>query len=183
LQVGQKIGEGSYAVVHRGVEIFGQQREVAIKIVRTPEELGQTNEKSPENGLVYEDVVLTMRFEMKVLQTIGQHPNIVQLFGTDEFLEVLVMEQGSSDLYDVVQRSAKDSGLPERKMRAWATDICAGVSFLHDSGFVHRDLKTHNILIFSTGAAKLCDFGLACKMPDSHRHAKIKVDKELSTLW
>jgi hypothetical protein len=40
MQVGPKIGEGSFAVVHKGKEVAGQQRDVAIKIVRSQEELG-----------------------------------------------------------------------------------------------------------------------------------------------
>ena len=55
----------------------------------------------------------------------------------------------------------------------------AGVSFMHDSGFVHQDLKSSNILVFGDRTVKVCDFGLARKKPDT----MMLVDRELCTLW
>ena len=39
--------------------------------------------------------------------------------------------------------------------------VCRGVAFLHSKNVVHRDLKPDNVLIDSSGKAKLCDFGLS----------------------
>lgn len=66
-QVGPKIGEGSFAVVHKGKEVHGQQRDVAIKIVRSQEELGLRDE-DPDCGVSYKDVLRSMRMEMEVME-------------------------------------------------------------------------------------------------------------------
>ncbi|CAM9214903.1 unnamed protein product, partial [Ectocarpus sp. 8 AP-2014] len=39
-------------------------------------------------------------------------------------------------------------------------DICEGLAFLHQSGVLHRDIKSQNILL-GDGGAKVADFGLA----------------------
>ena len=66
-QVGPKIGEGSFAVVHKGKEVNGQQRNVAIKIVRSEEELGLGDDDG-EGGVSYKDVLRSMRMEMETME-------------------------------------------------------------------------------------------------------------------
>lgn len=39
--------------------------------------------------------------------------------------------------------------------------VLQGLKFLHDRHILHRDIKSDNILISSTGAIKLADFGFA----------------------
>lgn len=42
-----------------------------------------------------------------------------------------------------------------------ATDMAKGLAFLHDKRFLHRDIKSLNVLLDEHFNAKLCDFGLA----------------------
>jgi len=56
----------------------------------------------------------------------GKHPNIVELLGQDKVDHVMVMEQGSTDLYKMVKKMNSEKGVPEHMMKAWALGICTG---------------------------------------------------------
>ena len=45
--------------------------------------------------------------------------------------------------------------------RVWMQQICEALLYIHERGFVHRDVKPENILLHD-GEIRLCDFGLAC---------------------
>ena len=57
-----------------------------------------------------------------------------------------------------------------------ALDVAVGISFLHDNDFIHRDIKTSNVLIDSKWRAKLCDMSFAC-----HRYSPTKMDYSCGT--
>ncbi len=42
-----------------------------------------------------------------------------------------------------------------------AYDVAQCFNYMHKLGIVHRDLKSHNILIDDNLNVKICDFGLA----------------------
>jgi serine/threonine protein kinase len=45
--------------------------------------------------------------------------------------------------------------------------VCSAVAYAHDSAVIHRDIKPGNVLLTSSGAVKLCDFGLSRRLPDA----------------
>jgi LIM domain kinase 1 len=48
----------------------------------------------------------------------------------------------------------------EERLRI-ARDIALTFHYMHSLGIVHRDLKSHNVLVDQNNNIKLCDFGLA----------------------
>jgi formylglycine-generating enzyme required for sulfatase activity len=52
-------------------------------------------------------------------------------------------------------------GMPWDLARTIIGDLCAGLSYAHDRGFIHCDLKPPNIFITQAFRAKLLDFGIA----------------------
>ena len=89
------------------------------------------------------------------------HPNIVKLheFLTDEKEgEAVVMEfvDGPSLEWYIANRP---HNIPE--MLGIIAQICNGLSYIHEKGFIHHDLKPANVLFTRKGQVKLADFSLA----------------------
>ena len=73
---------------------------------------------------------------------------------------VIVFEYMSGSLYNLLHlKKSVVLGLDER-LRI-ARDVARVFQFMHALGIVHRDLKSHNILVDDHINIKLCDFGLA----------------------
>jgi tetratricopeptide (TPR) repeat protein len=90
------------------------------------------------------------------LQRDTVHPNILACTGVHEDEPVLATFafEGSSDLGRL--RGAQ----PREVMRALA-QVADAVAALHARGYVHRDIKTGNVILADDGRALLTDFGLA----------------------
>ena len=50
-----------------------------------------------------------------------------------------------------------------------AADVCEGLSYAHERGVVHCDLKPANILFSASDRAKVADFGIAAQFAQLHR--------------
>ena len=53
------------------------------------------------------------------------------------------------------------SGLSQQEVVRLIAGVAAGVAAVHAAGFIHRDLKPSNILVDTSGAPRLIDFGLS----------------------
>ena len=53
----------------------------------------------------------------------------------------------------------KHGALPVDKVQKIFTQLVGAVSYIHDNGCVHRDLKLENVLLDKSENVKLCDFG------------------------
>lgn len=89
------------------------------------------------------------------------HPNIVGVYdwGTENGTYYIVMEYVDGEsVADICRTSG-----PMRPRRAAeiADEVAAALGFAHSKGVVHRDIKPGNILISTSGAAKVVDFGIA----------------------
>ena len=54
---------------------------------------------------------------------------------------------------------ANKSTLPRETVRSYALQIARGLSYLHNNGVIHGDLRPEHVLINERGEVKLCDFG------------------------
>ncbi|MBI5546609.1 MAG: protein kinase [Deltaproteobacteria bacterium] len=111
------------------------------------------------------DTVLTARFEREARATARlEHPNIVPVYGVGRHFgqPFIVMKKltGKSLGYWIGDR-ANQSLRPQREeVLSILRQLCAGLGFIHENGFVHRDLKPGNIHVGLDGHTTILDFGV-----------------------
>ncbi len=141
-----QIGAGTFARVYRGVHRDTGQV-VAIKVLRR--RFSDDNEKR-EQFYKEAEVGRTLR-----------HPNIVGItdVGNERTSYYIIMEfvegQTLREFLKVRKR------LPPLDSVRLMADITRGLDYAFRRGISHRDLKASNVLVSSSGQAKLVDFGLA----------------------
>ena len=67
-------------------------------------------------------------------------------------------------LRDIIQHRRNDEPLAAREAAFYFCNIIEGISFLHDEGVIHRDLKPDNILVGQDGYLVITDFGTVAKL-------------------
>jgi len=142
----EKIGDGGMAVVYKGKDRL-LNRYVAIKILR------------PE---FTKDEQFIENFKRESQAAAGlSHPNIVGVYdvGKEGNIYYIVMELIEGK---VLSQIIREEGRIDYKTAIHIIrQVASALSLAHKNQIVHRDVKPHNILITSTGVAKLADFGIA----------------------
>jgi predicted Ser/Thr protein kinase len=143
-----KIDSGSFARVYRADEP-ASGRIVAIKVLRnrwleSPEWL-ENFEREGRMGM-------SLRHPNIVeILSVGMEPTTRQPFIVMEFVE-------GGDLRDILKIHKRFSVAHALKI---LEDVAAALAYAFARGLTHRDMKLTNVLISSTGTAKVVDFGLA----------------------
>jgi hypothetical protein len=146
-QVLERVGRGGMGVLFRGVDPV-LDREVAIKLML----VDFTNDAEEMRPRFYREARAAAKL---------QHPNIVTVF---EFAEengtpYIVMEflRGVS----LAARMASPPPLTLDDKLNIVAQLANALSYAHEQGVVHRDVKPANVFILPDGSVKLLDFGVA----------------------
>jgi serine/threonine protein kinase len=70
----------------------------------------------------------------------------------------------------------------QEKLQSYATDILEALSYVHNNGIVHSDMKIQNILLQRPAEGefpmvKLCDFGLSHVLKPDYNGKALMVEK------
>lgn len=131
------------------------ERHVAIKLLRDDLGIGED---------VRETLLVRMRHEARAAARVT-HPSLVVIhdMGEDESLGLyLVFEYIEGP---TLKQRLIEGRLSARQAARIAKDIGAALTWAHERGVLHRDVKPENIILSPTGP-KLTDFGIA-RIPDS----------------
>jgi interleukin-1 receptor-associated kinase 4 len=151
------IGQGGYADVFRGKDSNTGQI-VAIKRFKNS----------------YSDVRIQFENEISVL-TRCKHSNLVSMIGysNDGSQFCLVYEFMSNGSLQDHLSSQKDSNnsLDMHRRLSILKDVAKGIDYLHKNNFIHRDIKSANILLNEQFEAKLGDYGITKLLSENCTHA------------
>ena len=144
-RIERRIGSGGMANVYAGIDTVLRRR-VAIKVLR-PQFAADT------------DFVKRFYSEAQHAAKLS-HPNVVNIYDVghegEDYYIVMELIDGST-LAELIDHGR----MPEAVAIDYATQICAGLSYAHRQGLLHRDVKPANILITKDDVVKLSDFGIA----------------------
>ncbi|MDB4912629.1 MAG: protein kinase [Gemmatimonadetes bacterium] len=143
-----EIGRGGMGVVYRAMH-RGLKRQVAIKVL--PPELAFRSD-------------IKSRFQREAQTAAAlSHPNIVPIYTvSDKDDAVVFFEMGYISGDNLAKRLHERGVLTIEETRKILRDVADALSYAHDRGVVHRDIKPDNILLDAiSGRPMVTDFGIA----------------------
>lgn len=137
------IGKGGMGEVYR---VEGNGRVFAMKTM-----LSELAEQSDMRQRFHNEAELGMHLD---------HPNIAKVFAAGDFegTPYLIMDFiAGNDLRDIL---VAEGAMNEARALPILKQVADALDHAHESGYVHRDLKSANIMLEPNGRAVLMDFGV-----------------------
>ncbi|KAH1194557.1 CDPK-related kinase 1 [Glycine max] len=153
-ELGPEVGRGhfGYTCSAKGRKGTFKGHDVAVKVI-------------PKSKMTTAIAIEDVRREVKILQALTGHKNLVQFYeayeDNDNVYIVMELCKGGELLDKILSRGGKYS---EEDARIVMIQILSVVAFCHLQGVVHRDLKPENFLYISkdeNSTLKVIDFGLS----------------------
>lgn len=159
------LGVGSYGAVHPG-KLVDNGEKVAVK---------RMFKRSTDPSLLKSETEALFRIKDQ-----GGHPNICALrdiYEDDEhFFLILDFVAGGEMLEHIMEQGIYSEEDASRLMR----EIASALSFLHEAGIVHSDVKPENLMLSSQerteGKIKVIDFG--CAVLDEASSGKMRAEEK-----
>ena len=160
-EIRELIGRGGMAEVHLGYDTR-LARIIAVKLLRSD---------------IAGDPTFQARFRREATSAAAlNHPSIVAVYDSGE--EELISPDGSVSTvpyivmeyvegHTVRELLGEGEAVPIPEAVEIVTGVLDALEYSHRAGIIHRDIKPGNIMLTSTGAVKVMDFGIARAIEDS----------------
>lgn len=139
-KIDKKIDQGGFGVVYETTDLKNDNK-VALKFCIRDEE------------------VVQKRFarEIRIMENID-HPNVMKIldYNLEGEMNYFVMPLAKYSLYDISEHLVADH---TNTLKIFL-EVCKGLTTIHSTGNIHRDIKPQNILVTSEDQIVVSDFGL-----------------------
>ena len=120
-----------------------------------------------KDSIVEHENETRVTIEKNALQLVTGCPFIITLFGTfqdaDNLYFLTECVQGGNLISYMINKDI----LSHSEAMFFTASITQALIHCHKQGLIHRDIKPENCLIDADGYVKLCDFGMAKRMPNT----------------
>lgn len=145
-ELGRTLGEGNFGKV-KFAQNVDSGLPFAVKILE-------------KNRIIHLKITDQIKREIATLKLL-KHPNVVRLhevLASKSKIYMVLEYVTGGELFDKISSKGR---LQEAEGRKLFQQLIDGVSYCHNKGVFHRDLKLENILLDSKGNIKISDFGLS----------------------
>lgn len=133
----------------------------------SPENLGALKRfKIGADNTLEAQVIGRLESEVEALKALKDHPGILKLLDANIAKRFIVTEYHIRGTLDKHLKAYKGNAL--RALEAFSSLVDA-VEKIHENGAIHRDIKTENIFVSTSGNLVLGDFGIVFFQEDSDR--------------
>lgn len=150
--LGDKLGEGAYAVVKEGIDQT-TLRIVAVKIL----DLRRLRRMR--------GVMAALDREVRVQKSLKRHNNLIELIDVIKSVPkskmYIVLEMATGCTVHELLDASPTKTLCESQVANFAYQTLTGLCYMHGRGYIHRDIKPANLMLTADGTIKISDFGVA----------------------
>jgi len=168
-QFQDKLGEGSFGIVHQVVHKISKEKRVCKRIAKL----------SGKSGMKIEEILM----EIESMASLD-HPNVIKVYeyfeDTDTICQIMEPCWGGElqDRIDAVFRKKTSPMYSESFMNDVIKQTLRALAFMHSERFLHKDLKPQNIMLVhkpidgaTSASIKVIDFGLAELFKKDQKHS------------
>jgi len=148
------IGRGAFGEV-RLVQKIDTGHVYAMKILR-------------KSDMVMKEQLAHVRAERDILVE-ADHQWVVKMFYSFQDVGNLYLIMEFLPGGDMMTMLMKKDTLSEEYTQFYIAETALAIEYIHNLGFIHRDIKPDNLLLDARGHIKLSDFGLCTGLKKSHR--------------
>ncbi|MDP8269732.1 MAG: serine/threonine-protein kinase, partial [Candidatus Tenebribacter davisii] len=147
-EIKEKVGQGGFGSVYR---VYDKNMNIdkALKII-------------PEAVSSDKEAMFDLQNEAQTMIALN-NPNIVRVYdfhktGDIKFID---MEFVDGKTLTELKLEYKNKQVPEEQVKELAVQIASGMSYAHQNGILHKDIKPQNVILTKDNNVKIMDFGIA----------------------
>ncbi|UJF20478.1 serine/threonine-protein kinase [Shewanella sp. OMA3-2] len=149
-----KIGHGGMSDIYRAKDLYLESLKIPEPYVAIKVLLSQFSDIEEAQQVLIKESVQTQQLS---------HPNIIRVYDvdTDDGYHFMVMEWLDGETLEQVIKRSKPLGINFKGTMKLVEQIASALTYAHQQGIVHTDLKPSNIFLTRQGNIKVFDFGVA----------------------